>query len=228
MKSCHDFDSVVSLESLGTIRKRYSILNEYVLHAPRPEQCPYHPYLGGFGISIDALEAGLRFSLHSIIGECLRSWPISASFAEIVSMSLMRGPSRDRLPPTMSLTPAQPTEARSTSMSKRFPPRGQQGGPRRKSVGRLRKPMTSARQKPPQGGGGGGGGFGGRKKRKVLGCKSHHDGEKSKAQSSKGKEPIVMVKEAATPRSRPKSIKDIYSVRLRKDVCDYHTIWVGN
>ncbi|RRT32828.1 hypothetical protein B296_00049356 [Ensete ventricosum] len=42
---------------------------------------------------------------------------------------------------------------------------------------------------------------GGRKKRKVLGCKSQHDGEKSKAQSSKGKEPIVMVKEPTTPQS---------------------------
>ncbi|RWW80559.1 hypothetical protein BHE74_00011083 [Ensete ventricosum] len=36
MKSCHDFDSVVSLELLGTIRKRYSIPNEYVLYTPRP------------------------------------------------------------------------------------------------------------------------------------------------------------------------------------------------
>ncbi|RZS26915.1 hypothetical protein BHM03_00060335 [Ensete ventricosum] len=30
MKSCHDFDSTISLKSLATIWKRYSIPNEYV------------------------------------------------------------------------------------------------------------------------------------------------------------------------------------------------------
>ncbi|RWW64000.1 hypothetical protein BHE74_00028778 [Ensete ventricosum] len=32
-KSCYDFDSIVSIESLASIRERYSILNEYVLYA---------------------------------------------------------------------------------------------------------------------------------------------------------------------------------------------------
>ncbi|RRT64275.1 hypothetical protein B296_00024335 [Ensete ventricosum] len=73
MKSHHDFDSTVCLESLGSVRKRFSIPNEYVLHAPGSGQRPYHPYPGGFGISIDTLEAGLRFPLHPVIGECL-SW----------------------------------------------------------------------------------------------------------------------------------------------------------
>ncbi|RRT33078.1 hypothetical protein B296_00049564 [Ensete ventricosum] len=36
MKSCHDFNSTMSLESLATIWKRYTILNEYVLHVPGP------------------------------------------------------------------------------------------------------------------------------------------------------------------------------------------------
>ncbi|RWW61484.1 hypothetical protein BHE74_00031455 [Ensete ventricosum] len=36
MKSCHDFDCTMSLESLATIQKRYSILNEYQAnHATR-------------------------------------------------------------------------------------------------------------------------------------------------------------------------------------------------
>ncbi|RWW52518.1 hypothetical protein BHE74_00041053 [Ensete ventricosum] len=35
MKSLHDFDSNICLESLGSVRKRFSISNEYVLHAPR-------------------------------------------------------------------------------------------------------------------------------------------------------------------------------------------------
>ncbi|RZS17268.1 hypothetical protein BHM03_00049390 [Ensete ventricosum] len=69
MKSHHDFDSTVCLESLGSVRKHFSIPSEYVLHAPRSGQRPYHPCPGGFGISIDALEAGLRFPLHPVIRE---------------------------------------------------------------------------------------------------------------------------------------------------------------
>ncbi|RRT45707.1 hypothetical protein B296_00032649, partial [Ensete ventricosum] len=69
MKSCHNFDSTISLESLGTIRERYSIPTEYILHAPAPEQRPYHPRRSGFSISVDALEARLRFPLHSVTGE---------------------------------------------------------------------------------------------------------------------------------------------------------------
>ncbi|RRT37381.1 hypothetical protein B296_00049937 [Ensete ventricosum] len=77
MKFHHDFDSTVCLESLGSVRKRFSIPNEYVLHAPRSGQRPYNPYPGGFGISINALEAGLRFPLHPVIGECLNWWRVS-------------------------------------------------------------------------------------------------------------------------------------------------------
>ncbi|RZS28920.1 hypothetical protein BHM03_00062580 [Ensete ventricosum] len=77
MKSLYDFNSTICLESLGSVRKRFSIPNEYVLHAPRSGQRSYHPYPGGFGISIDALEAGLRFSLHPVIGECLSWWRVS-------------------------------------------------------------------------------------------------------------------------------------------------------
>ncbi|RWW50393.1 hypothetical protein BHE74_00043357 [Ensete ventricosum] len=77
MKSHHDFDSIVCLESLGLVRKHFSIPNEYVLHAPRSGQRSYHPCPGGFGISIDALEARPRFPLHPVIGECLDWWRVS-------------------------------------------------------------------------------------------------------------------------------------------------------
>ncbi|RWW09997.1 hypothetical protein GW17_00026488 [Ensete ventricosum] len=80
MKSHHDFDSTVSLESLSSIWKHFSILNKYVLHAPGPGQRSYHSCPGGFSISIDALEAGLRFPLHPVIGECLGWWRISPGF----------------------------------------------------------------------------------------------------------------------------------------------------
>ncbi|RRT33837.1 hypothetical protein B296_00057693 [Ensete ventricosum] len=77
MKSHHDFDSTMSLESLASIRKHFNISNEYVLHALGPGQRPYHPCPGGFSISIDALEAGLRFPFHPVIGEYLRWWRVS-------------------------------------------------------------------------------------------------------------------------------------------------------
>ncbi|RZS27736.1 hypothetical protein BHM03_00061284 [Ensete ventricosum] len=76
MKLHHDFNSIVCLESLGSVQKRFSIPSEYVLHTPWSGQRSYHPYPGGFGISIDALEAELRFLLHPIIGECLNWWRV--------------------------------------------------------------------------------------------------------------------------------------------------------
>ncbi|RWV78830.1 hypothetical protein GW17_00060130 [Ensete ventricosum] len=44
MKSFHDFDSIVTYESLASIRKCYSISDEFTLHALGPWQRPYHPY----------------------------------------------------------------------------------------------------------------------------------------------------------------------------------------
>ncbi|RWW60843.1 hypothetical protein BHE74_00032132 [Ensete ventricosum] len=79
IKSCHDFDSTVSLESLAMVQKCFNIPNEYVLHASGLGQRPYHPCPEGFSISIDALEAGLRFPLHPVIEECLGWWRISPS-----------------------------------------------------------------------------------------------------------------------------------------------------
>ncbi|RWW36318.1 hypothetical protein BHE74_00058669 [Ensete ventricosum] len=61
MKSFHDVILVVSEESLGSIRERYSIPKEYALQAPLPEQRPYNPESSKLSISVDALEAGLRF-----------------------------------------------------------------------------------------------------------------------------------------------------------------------
>ncbi|RZS14181.1 hypothetical protein BHM03_00045838 [Ensete ventricosum] len=63
MKSFHDFNSIVTFKSLASIWKRYSIPDEYILYAPGLGQRPYHSCPGGFSVSIDALEAGLRFPL---------------------------------------------------------------------------------------------------------------------------------------------------------------------
>ncbi|RRT34974.1 hypothetical protein B296_00039766 [Ensete ventricosum] len=71
MKSCHNFNSVVTEGSLITIWVRYSIPDEYAIHALLFEQRPYDLYPNGFSVFIDALKAGLRFSLHLVIKECL-------------------------------------------------------------------------------------------------------------------------------------------------------------
>ncbi|RWW75969.1 hypothetical protein BHE74_00015971 [Ensete ventricosum] len=61
MKSYHDCDLTLSAELLSVIREHYSIPSEYILHASALGQCPYDSLPSGFSISIDALEARLRF-----------------------------------------------------------------------------------------------------------------------------------------------------------------------
>ncbi|RRT67064.1 hypothetical protein B296_00030774 [Ensete ventricosum] len=77
MKSCHDIASVISEEALESIQECYRIPEGSVLRAPSPEQWPYQPQPSEISISVDALEAGLRFPLHPTIVECLRRWRIS-------------------------------------------------------------------------------------------------------------------------------------------------------
>ncbi|RWV78369.1 hypothetical protein GW17_00060680, partial [Ensete ventricosum] len=91
IKSHHDFDSTVSLESLALIRKCFSIPNEYVLHAPGPGQRPYHSCPGGFSTSIDALEVGLRFPLHPVIGESRAPFPTTRVGRRFLFVSRRRG-----------------------------------------------------------------------------------------------------------------------------------------
>ncbi|RZS22975.1 hypothetical protein BHM03_00055818 [Ensete ventricosum] len=79
MKSDHDLDMAVTEGSLAMIRERYSIPVEYGLHVPQPGHRPYSLDARGMCISVDALEAGLRFPLNPLIEECLRWWRISPS-----------------------------------------------------------------------------------------------------------------------------------------------------
>ncbi|RRT48694.1 hypothetical protein B296_00026179, partial [Ensete ventricosum] len=79
MKADHDLDTAVTEGSLAVIRERYNIPVEYGLHVPQPGQHPYSSDAPDMCISVDALEAGLRFPLHPLIEECLRWWRISPS-----------------------------------------------------------------------------------------------------------------------------------------------------
>ncbi|RWW75745.1 hypothetical protein BHE74_00016192 [Ensete ventricosum] len=79
MKADHDLDTTVTEGSITVIRGRYIIPTEFGLHVPQPEQRPYSSDTPGMCISMDALEAGLRFPLHLLIEECIRWRRISPS-----------------------------------------------------------------------------------------------------------------------------------------------------
>ncbi|RWW67724.1 hypothetical protein BHE74_00024821 [Ensete ventricosum] len=79
MKAGHDLDTAVTEGSLAANRERYSIPAEYGLHVSRSGQRPYSSDAPGVCISVDSLEADLRFPLHPIIEECIRWWRISPS-----------------------------------------------------------------------------------------------------------------------------------------------------
>ncbi|RWW32746.1 hypothetical protein GW17_00002565 [Ensete ventricosum] len=67
------------------------------------------------------------------------------------------------------------------------------------------------------------------KKAKVPGhCKSHREGEKTKSQAAKDKEPTTAAEGTPTPRARPKSVKELCSAHLGEDGRDYHVIPISN
>ena len=71
LKSWHDVDSVVTEDLLRVLRDCYRVPECYGIHAPRLGQWSYDQFPDGFGLTVGAFEAGLRFSLHFVIGECL-------------------------------------------------------------------------------------------------------------------------------------------------------------
>ncbi|RRT45292.1 hypothetical protein B296_00032274 [Ensete ventricosum] len=79
MMSDHDLDTAVTEGSLAVIREWYSIPTKYGLHVSQPGHRPYSLDAPGICISVDALEAGLRFPLHPLIEKCWRWWRISPS-----------------------------------------------------------------------------------------------------------------------------------------------------
>ncbi|RWW69627.1 hypothetical protein BHE74_00022769 [Ensete ventricosum] len=76
----HDKDSVITESFMPHIRTRYFISDEYDLHVPEVDQRLFDPFSNGFVLSVDALEAGLRFPLHPLVvyafttGGAFRGW----------------------------------------------------------------------------------------------------------------------------------------------------------
>ncbi|RWW65529.1 hypothetical protein BHE74_00027159, partial [Ensete ventricosum] len=79
MWSCFNVDSTMTARRLVDVKEHYYVPPKYELHVPLPGQRPYDAFSSGFGLSIDALEAGLRFPLHPVIEACLERWHISPS-----------------------------------------------------------------------------------------------------------------------------------------------------
>ncbi|RRT77661.1 hypothetical protein B296_00018684 [Ensete ventricosum] len=66
-------------QRLAEVQSRFCIPKEYELHVPLLRQRPYNAFPDDFRLSIDALEAWLRFSLHPVIEASLDKWRISPS-----------------------------------------------------------------------------------------------------------------------------------------------------
>ncbi|THU62254.1 hypothetical protein C4D60_Mb01t03200 [Musa balbisiana] len=75
----HDLDSTVSESSLGYLRGRYGILEEFVSIAPEPGQRAYDPIPKGFALTLDALEARIHLPLHPVISSYISWWHIFLS-----------------------------------------------------------------------------------------------------------------------------------------------------
>ncbi|RWW59605.1 hypothetical protein BHE74_00033450 [Ensete ventricosum] len=79
MRSSFDVDLTMTIRRLVEVRKNYFVSMEYELHAPLPGEHPYNAFPSDFSLSTNALEVGLRFSLHLMIEVCLERWQISPS-----------------------------------------------------------------------------------------------------------------------------------------------------
>ncbi|RWW25000.1 hypothetical protein GW17_00010679 [Ensete ventricosum] len=79
MRSFFNVDSIMTTRRLVEVRKNYFIPLEHELHVPLPGERPYDAFPCGLSLSTDAVEAGLRFSLHPVIEACLEQWRISPS-----------------------------------------------------------------------------------------------------------------------------------------------------
>ncbi|RRT34530.1 hypothetical protein B296_00029054 [Ensete ventricosum] len=79
MRSCHDFDSVITEGLLALVWERYSIPHECQLCVPQLGQPPYDSFPNKFELSIDTLKVGLWFLLHPVIEAYLEWRRISLS-----------------------------------------------------------------------------------------------------------------------------------------------------
>ncbi|RRT40594.1 hypothetical protein B296_00038658 [Ensete ventricosum] len=89
IQSCFNVDSTLTSHRLVKVRERFYIPLKYELHVPISDQCPYDAFLSGFSLSIDALEMGVRFSLHLVIEACLDVRDMNETWLAEAGLSLV-------------------------------------------------------------------------------------------------------------------------------------------
>ncbi|RWW12102.1 hypothetical protein GW17_00024244 [Ensete ventricosum] len=100
----HDNDSIITESSLPKIRAIYRIPDDFDLYVPEAGQHPFDPFPNGFNLSVNTLEGGLRFPLHSLVISCLRHWRISPSRVAPNNMITFIGECRvAQIEPTLTL-----------------------------------------------------------------------------------------------------------------------------
>ncbi|RZR76962.1 hypothetical protein BHM03_00001888 [Ensete ventricosum] len=214
MKSCHDFDSILSVELLSTVwsitafRTSWGFWLEWSAHA----KSNVPPYLGDTESSQVGRLKGI-LSSSRVIRTMTEQWLV-----EVGLSPASRGTSLYPRPPPphvrgggpSSAAPAQPAVIPSSPL-KVQEIRPEETTQKITECSRKRLPETT---------------LGPRKKAKVTGRhKSHHEVESSKNQAVKGKESTSPVDEASTPRSRrPKLVRELCNAQLGVDGRDYHVV----
>ncbi|RZS08531.1 hypothetical protein BHM03_00039578 [Ensete ventricosum] len=232
----HDLDTIVIEGSLAMIRERYNIPVEYGLHVSQPGQRPYSSDAPDMCISVDALEVGLRFPLHSLIEECLRWWRISPSQVApnswrylVVFLGECRGIGWISTScvgcPRFSSGKAPPTRAATREVGS-SPAREAPKASSKRPVDVSAEQAVDAAKR--------------HKKIKVL-TRRHKSrlSEEGSRSRSKGKEPAAPSEEPDTPaeseeggaspiRRRPRSMKDLFKTKVKKDDAGYYTLLMSN
>ncbi|RZR90176.1 hypothetical protein BHM03_00018009 [Ensete ventricosum] len=215
------------------IQECYSISGKYVLHDPKLGQCLYHPYRSGFSIFVDALEVGLMFPLHPVIGDCLGWWQVSSSHIEpnswcylITFLGECREYGKHELaaqPPegfgsvaSIAAVPSPTIVPVAVDTAPAYSPfEVHENSPEeaiRKVPGFSGKHPTEASS-------------GRRKKSKIYARhKSRRRDERSRPQANEGEKSDPPIEGASTAQPRPKSVRELCYARLEVDSQDFHAI----
>ncbi|RRT51410.1 hypothetical protein B296_00043192 [Ensete ventricosum] len=229
MKAGHDLDTAVTEGSLAAIRERYSITTEYGLHVQRLDW-PTH-LIGNVPLYLSEEESVLVNKLKGILSsscaikEMIELWLVEAvlSPASMDRMDLgdLHGMSKVSKGKTSSVRAAVP--AREVSVS---PVRE---APKTFSKKLIDTPTEQIDDLTRW-----------HKKVKILSRrhKSHH-GEGGSRSHSKGKEPTAPVEEpetlvesdeedASPVHHRPRSMKDLFKMKVQKDAARYYTLYMSD
>ncbi|KAJ8492395.1 hypothetical protein OPV22_014116 [Ensete ventricosum] len=217
MKVGHDLDKVVTEGSLAAIREQDSILIEYRLYVPQLGQLPYSSDVSGVCISVDALEASLRFPLHPIIEECIKWWRISSNWMDLGNLRGMpkvlggKTPAARSAASTQGVSEAPPTEAPRSSSKRSSDTSVPSDDPSRRHK---KVKILSRRHKS---------------RHREGGSRSHSKGKEPAASVEEPEGQAESLEEAGTPVFvRPRSMKDLCKTKVHKDDVGYYALYMSD